>query len=185
MLGVETERSAANAARGTSLWWPIAAITGTGKPVISLTSNSLLNASIDSKEPPPRIITNTSIFSFFSVLIESNKSAIAACPSTRESIILILNPNLPKLFKKSARTAPCFEVIIPTFCGYFGITRFLTSSKSPSLVNFSFNFSYSFFRAPSPAYSITSDIKDILPESGYTSGYPVAIILSPSFSSMP
>ena len=185
MLGVETERSAADATRGTSLWWPIAAITGTGKLAISLTNNSLLNASIDSKEPPPRIITNTSISSFLNVLIESNKSAIAACPSTRESIILTLKPNLPKLFKKSARTAPCRDVIIPTFCGYFGIGRFLDSSKSPSVVNFFFNFSYSFFKVPSPAYSMTSAIKDSLPVGGYISGYPEAIIFSPSFNSMP
>ncbi len=92
MLGVETELSAANAARGTSLSWPIAVITGKGKFAISLTNNSLLNGCNDSKEPPPLIIIKTSISFFLMVLTAESKSVIADCPSTLESTILILKP---------------------------------------------------------------------------------------------
>ncbi len=137
-VGVEHIKSAAKASRGTSLSWPMAAITGQGKSTMALTSISLLNACSDSKEPPPRITTNTSISCFLNCVTAPSKSFIASWPSTRESIILILKPNLPRLLNKSLITAPFFEVITPMFWGNSGKGLFRSAAKSPSSSNLFF-----------------------------------------------
>ncbi|CAB4839181.1 unannotated protein [freshwater metagenome] len=173
-VGVDARKSATRSRSGESFSWPMALTIGVVHDAAKRTKPSSLNGSKSSKDPPPRVMTITSISgSASSSRSAADTSVTAAAPWTVTSRISKTTLGQRRLaFSTTSFSASVFRPqISPTFFGRSGSSTLRSKSKRPSAASSDLSASRRANNSPTPTCRISRADKVSEPFFVYQDGF--------------